>query len=616
MAIAPISRLGRAWGFALGVGVVALLAAPLLFHAFYTTFQEYDDEGYLLISLRDYARGGILYDEVYSQYGPAYFQLVTPLFRVAGLSFTHTHGRALALGLVVATAIVSAVAIWRFSRHRLAALAGEVLVIQTLFVSRAEPLHPGAVLAILLAGLMLAASFLDGARWRQAAGVMGVLLAAMLLIKINVGLFAAVGVAGALATMGKHRLRGVNLVAIALLPVALMAARAGEPTVRAYIAVTLASVVGVIVVAAGAAPAARALSGWLPRIAVPGGLALAAVVAGEWARGTELRGLLDGILFAPLRHPGSFFVAPDLGAGAFVAAAAGLVGAFGFTWARRRGWTERFPGSAVTGAAQLLGGVVLWLGITYRLPMSPLALTPSLLWLALAGPRPESGSPGLRVLAMVAALQTLHAYPIAGTQVAWATFLAIPVGAVALTDGWRRLRTALVEGGAVDVARARVTGAVLAAALIALTASGAFATHLQLATAYEQGVPLGLPGAESIRVPAEQATLYQLLVGTLRARCRTFVTQPGLNSFYLFTGMEPPTRANTTVWMLLLSDAQQEQIVERLVDAPAPVCALRRQRRVYTTPLARYIEERFVTLYERDFFEFRVRREPGRAGPA
>ena len=105
-------------------------------------------------------------------------------------------------------------------------------------------------------------------------------------------------------------------------------------------------------------------------------------------------------------------------------------------------------------------------------------------------------------------------------------------------------------------------------------------------------------------------------MGTLSARCRTFVTQPGLNSFYLFTGMEPPTRANTTVWMLLLSDAQQEQIVERLADAPSPVCALRRQRRVYTTPLARYIEERFVTLYERDFFEFRVRREPGRAGPA
>ncbi len=351
-------------------------------------------------------------------------------------------------------------------------------------------------------------------------------------------------------------------------------------------------------------------------MAVPGGLALAAVVAWELTRGTELRGLFEGILIGPLRHPGSFFLAPDLGPGAVVTAAAGLAGALGFTWARRRGWTERFPGSAVTGAAQLLGGLVLWLGITDRLPMSPLALTPPLLWLALAGPRSESGSLSLRVLALVGALQTLHAYPIAGTQVAWATFLAIPAGAVALTDGWRRLRAALVEGGAMDVARSRLIGAALAVALIVLTAGSAFATHRQLAAEYEQGVPFDLPGAEGIRVPAEQAALYKFLVETLTARCRTFVTQPGLNSFYLFTGMEPPTRANTTVWMLLLSDAQQEQIVERLADAPPPVCALRRQRRVFTTPLARYIEERFVTLYERDFFEFRVRREPGRPGPA
>ena len=84
--LARAPRLGPALLLPLGIGALALLAAPLVFHAFYTTFQEYDDEGYLLISLRDYARGGILYDEVYSQYGPAYFQLVTPLFRVAGLS--------------------------------------------------------------------------------------------------------------------------------------------------------------------------------------------------------------------------------------------------------------------------------------------------------------------------------------------------------------------------------------------------------------------------------------------------------------------------------------------------------------------------------------------------
>ena len=116
MAIAPISRLGRACAFRWASWPSRCSLAPLVFHAFYTTFQDYDDEGYLLISLRDYARGGILYDEVYSQYGPAYFQLVTPVFRVADLSFTHTHGRALAFALVITTAIVCAVAIWRLSR--------------------------------------------------------------------------------------------------------------------------------------------------------------------------------------------------------------------------------------------------------------------------------------------------------------------------------------------------------------------------------------------------------------------------------------------------------------------------------------------------------------------
>jgi hypothetical protein len=276
MAIAPISRLGRACAFPLGVVAVALLLMPLVFHAFYTSFQDYDDEGYLLMSLRDYARGGILYDEVYSQYGPAYFQLVTPVFRVANLDFTHTHGRALAFALVITTAVVCAVAIWRLSRSRLAALAGEVLVVQVLLVSRNEPLHPGAVLAVLLAGLVLAASFLDGARWRPAAGAVGVLLAAMLLMKINVGLFAVLGVIGALATVNVPgslgpRLRLVVLTAVAALPVALMGTHAGELTVRAYIAVALASVLGVIAVAVGAASRPSACAGRLTVLAVSGG---------------------------------------------------------------------------------------------------------------------------------------------------------------------------------------------------------------------------------------------------------------------------------------------------------------------------------------------------------
>ena len=155
--LSPVVRLGSAMALPLGLGMVALLVGPLAFYAFFTSFQDYDDEGYLLISLREYARGGVLYDEVYSQYGPAYFQLVTGLFRVAGLAFVHTQGRAVALALVIAAAILCAVATWRLSRSLLIALAAELLVVQALLPSRAEPLHPGALLALLLGGLILVA---------------------------------------------------------------------------------------------------------------------------------------------------------------------------------------------------------------------------------------------------------------------------------------------------------------------------------------------------------------------------------------------------------------------------------------------------------------------------
>src|SRR5262245_64052464 len=77
--------------------VVAAGCLPAAYYGMFSGFQDYDDEGYLLISLRDYARGGVLYDQVYTQYGPAYYQLLTAVFGLFGLPFTHTAGRAFVL---------------------------------------------------------------------------------------------------------------------------------------------------------------------------------------------------------------------------------------------------------------------------------------------------------------------------------------------------------------------------------------------------------------------------------------------------------------------------------------------------------------------------------------
>ncbi|MGH7765419.1 MAG: hypothetical protein ACREOM_13490, partial [Candidatus Dormibacteraceae bacterium] len=63
-------------------------------------------------------------------------------------------------------------------------------------------------------------------------------------------------------------------------------------------------------------------------------------------------------------------------------------------------------------------------------------------------------------------------------------------------------------------------------------------------------VPLGLPGAESIRVPQDQAVQLRGLVAAIDRQCSTFVTLPGMDSFYLWTAQEPPTSLRVGPWWL------------------------------------------------------------------
>ena len=62
----------------------------------FSTFMLYDDEGYVLLSLRNFSEHGHLYGGVYTQYGPLPYVLYDLLHRL-GLPFTHTAGRCLTL---------------------------------------------------------------------------------------------------------------------------------------------------------------------------------------------------------------------------------------------------------------------------------------------------------------------------------------------------------------------------------------------------------------------------------------------------------------------------------------------------------------------------------------
>jgi hypothetical protein len=617
------------WAVTLGlIGLVAAACMPLAFHGMFSGLRDYDDEGYLLISLRGYARGDALYDVVYSQYGPAYYQLVTALFGLLGLDFTHTAGRAIVMGVWLAIAALCAVATYRLTGNLAVTVVGQLLVFQTLLPMRNEPPHPGGLIALLVAGVVVMGSWIGVARSGIAGGVIGALLAIATLMKINVGLLGLVSTALAFlcATRGAGPWRGLRLVAAAvfvLVPAALMAPLAGTPPVAAFLVLVTGSALAVaVVLLATTAGASQGADARVECLSLGSAFVTAAGASIGWelVRGTSAMGFIDGFVLAPARQLEAIALLLPVTAPAAAGALAGSGAALAWVAAGRTG---RMHGPVITGiegVAQLAAGAFVWLVADERLPVDPLAPLP-LLWLALL-PRPAAPGPGVvagrRLLVALAVLQALHAFPVAGSQVGWATFLFVPVAAILLTDGWRRAVLAVAPAAGPLARWAHPVGAVLALAMIALAAGTVRTTGQRLEAAYAAGVPLGLPGTEGIHVRAGQARLYRVLATNLAARCRTFVTMPGLNSLHLFSGVDPPSARNTTLWVALLSAAQQADVAERLARVDAPVCAVRRPDAYFDgqdTPLTRYIRREFVTLFTVGEYAFMIRRDPAPAAP-
>src|SRR5690349_3289986 len=69
-------------------------------------FAWYDDEGFMLMTLREYTSGLSLYDKMYSEYGPFYYVFHSALFRLAGWTVSHDQIRWLTVFLCVAIAAI------------------------------------------------------------------------------------------------------------------------------------------------------------------------------------------------------------------------------------------------------------------------------------------------------------------------------------------------------------------------------------------------------------------------------------------------------------------------------------------------------------------------------
>jgi hypothetical protein len=622
-------------GAAACFALIAAMSVWLAYVGAFSIFQAYDDEGYILISLDGYLSGAPLYDAVYSQYGPFFYLAMGSAIRIFELELTHDTARFLTIGTWILTSLTLGISATAFTRSLLLGLATQVLAFGALYPMVNEPLHPGGLATMLLAMAVLVL-VVGVRRWTTASWVvLGGLIAATALVKVNVGGFAAVALAFSVVVSTERlwRLLPLRLLASALMiltPVALTAADLDQPWALRYaLLVALAASALVLVtwrVAPSTGPGWRHVSlGVGGAVAVVVGTAVLTLVGG-----TSLDGLVEGSILDPLGQPRAFTLPFQMPAYVIflgilaVGAAAGVA-----RWRVRHGRHSVGTGSALV---RIGAGLGLWASVaaTGRLEGFPLALGLPLAWVAAVPPRgTATGPPNSAIfvrtsLSALAILGALHAYPVAGSQMAWSGVLFLPLGALCLHDGWTQLRMAARpnEAQATSLLRNGAPALLVLTFILWFVFQNIRPVARANLEAYRAGVAPRLPGAHRLRIPAPQASTYETLATQVRRRCSTFVSLPGMNSFHFFTGQQPPTWLNATAWMYLLDSSDQRRVVDR-VRSIDNLCVLRNDgllgfwsqgRPLQPGPLVRYMERGFTVATDVGDYQVLVRGDGAASG--
>lgn len=542
--------------------------------AMFSSFHAYDDEGYYLVSLNDYLAGHPLLTGYSPLYGPFFFELYAGLFKVLGLTPDNDTG-----GIVTAIAWVLAslgggLLVYRLTRNLWLGVAAILLTFSVLAAMTNEPMATYGMVSVLLL-VIAGAAVWRAARPRATAAVIGAAVGALLLIKINIGVLAAVAVVFAWAAGLEGRWRRLVLWplvgAMAILPLAWTSALLSTTWV-----LSLALVVAISLVAIALARPQHRLPQSIPWF-VAGGGAIAAVSLGVAViGGTHVGDFWAGLVVAPLRLTQAFTVPLSVGPVHVVIAALSLLAA-----------SLRGP---VPGLVRVGVGFFILLSLVW-LPngIFPAALTLS--WLAVRAPEGEdpAGPYARALLPALAVLETLQTYPIAGTQASMAGFGLIPVGALILGDGVRQLS----EIRRIEWVSRAMTAIDLGVVLVlTLTATAAFVG----------GTPVGVPGMQQVRLRAQQADDLRRIVAAVDANCDAFITLPSMDSLYVWTRQDPPTPVLPPIWWLVLSDDQQRSVVAALqgrqrvcIVQNSQVLAMRSMGRpLPSTPMLDFIGRSFV----------------------
>jgi hypothetical protein len=573
----PRPKTATAVGSVVALGVA--LAVGFL-PALFTRVSKSDDEGALLVTIRQFLSHGSLYDHTHGAYGPFYYSFYGSIFRLTGQSPTPFTGRLIVLVLTVLSSAFFAASAWRATKSVAFTLVGQLVTFSVLIrVAGNEPTHPGSLIALLLSILLYA---LVGYALEERTSflvIAGISIGALVTTKINVGLLAVAAVTLAFVVGNRafpKRWRTVVAAGGVLLPFVLVSQRLYETEMAEF-----ALLVSLGLLLTYAPMHVDVVS--LPRRAllVTGvSAALAAIAAALWplANGTSPTKLVFGVLLQPLGQADNL-TAPPFIRFEWLAVVIPVCGAYvALSHVRDRqskplgsAW---LPNAALGVAALWVLGLGLGLFSGQFVPfvqwLPGIALLPALVWVSEVPPKLRLV---LRFLVPVAILQILHAYPVAGSQSAWAVVAMTVPCIVALAIAAERLPLWQLAGRG-----ARALAVVVLGTIVFV---GAGASPVKAWHTYETSTALGLRGARWIRVNSALAVDLNQLTTVVRRDCDTFYSAPGFDSLYIYTGLPTPTGLLAN-WPGVLSDKEQRELVGDLTRARLSgkrVCIVRNLRR-------------------------------------
>lgn len=604
---------------------VFLGSAFAAYWAMFGEFATYDDSGYFINSIRLFSDGHVLYNQVFTDYGPFSYELWAAVFGLIGHTVTTDSGRLAVVGIWLLTSLLLGVSCQRLTGRLTLGVIVQVLSFSVLTALNAEPMHASGVVCLLFALSVAVVSFLLPRRERTALFALGALVAALALTKINIGGFAAIAVAYALVsavpTLERiSALRWLASAALVLVGPVLMWSDLNQAWAQDYAILAVAGALAVVLTTSAVASNrtnndAGVAKQWVTSVLAGFAICTVTILAIIVVDGTSLGTLWHETVILPT-HQGSAFTLPINLTGDVVYWATGGVAA---AWVVRR---LRATSSAddqprlVGALGRVLAGLAIWFSIVAADPLniSPenanFALAIVLGWVAAIPSTRDDGTRQGRFvrvfLPSFATLEALQAYPVAGTQVMFGSLLLVLCGAICFADGWADLEAWGAAGNTLD--RARAPRTVMAALATALTVAFAFTYVVRpmesWGNAYAANPHLPIAGATRLHLPASQVSTFTQIVTALRAHCQSVITLPGLLSFNLWSGLPAPSGLTAEPFWALLSKSQERSALAS-AKAAHGLCAVRNDQLAANwnngnpppqVPLVTFIENEFTPI--------------------